>query len=75
MRIGEYTYTNPDDTPWAEREPESNSWENFQDWMAETVNAIIHNPLLWIGLMVVALIVLGPMTGILGVALRYLEGE
>ena len=76
LRIGEYTYTNPDDTPWAERDPESNAWENFQDWMAETVNAIIHNPLIWVIIAgVILLIGLGLMTGILGIAIRFLDGE
>ena len=75
LRIGEYTYTNPNDTPWAERKPESNAWENLQNWMAETVNAVLHNPLLWIAVAVIILIVLGPMTNILGITLRFLDGE
>jgi len=76
LRIGEYTYTNPDDTPWAERKPESNAWENLQDWIAETINAIIHNPLIWVLIAVIILLVgLGPMTSILGIALRFLDGE
>ncbi len=27
LQIGKYTYTNPDDTPWAVRAPEDNWWE------------------------------------------------
>lgn len=29
IQIGEYTYTNPDDTPWGTREPEQKIWETF----------------------------------------------
>ena len=72
LRIGEYTYTNPDDTPWAERQPETNSWENFQEWLGET----LRSPWLWIAVVgVVLLFSLGPLTQFLGLLLRFFDGE
>lgn len=41
IRVGKYTYTNPDDTPWADRPPETTWWEDFQDWL----NSALSNPM------------------------------
>ena len=55
LRVGKYTYTNPDDTPWGQRTPEETWWERVEAWLSGLVN----HPLFW-------LIALGGVVMVLG---------
>ena len=37
IRIGKFTYTNPDNTPWGQRQPHKAWLEIFYDWMVDTL--------------------------------------
>jgi len=60
IQLGKYTYTNPDDTPWGNRQPESSglqAWLNAIDkWLSNPLN--IPWVLLGIGLVVLVLIII-----------------
>jgi hypothetical protein len=68
IRVGKYTYTNPDDTPWGEREPEPTGWEIFIENLQSTLGDLSRNPLVWIIAAIIGLVVLsatGALTNIL----------
>ena len=64
LRVGKYTYTNPDDTPWGEREPERDWWQVFVDSLKDGFSDFMGNPLTWIVAGVVLLFALS-VTGVL----------
>lgn len=72
LRIGKYTYTNPDDTPWAQRDPDSwDPWGWLRDWWAG-VTGWFTNPLNLAGtfialgiVLVVAVLVFLFLTGLI----------
>ena len=37
IRIGKFTYTNPDNTPWGQRQPIKGWIETFYDWLVDTL--------------------------------------
>lgn len=51
LRIGEFTYVNPDDTPWAEEQPEST--DPVWAWITDPLSSWFANPLNLFGLFVV----------------------
>jgi hypothetical protein len=56
LRIGKFTYTNPDDTPWAKRLPESyDPWKWLKDWWSG-VTSWFSQPLNLFGTLVVLMI-------------------
>jgi hypothetical protein len=65
LRIGKFTYTNMDDTPWAQRKPEDNWWNQVVNNTVQTVGDILGNPFFWlviiIGMIVLILWFLGPL--------------
>lgn len=50
LRIGSFTYTNPDDTPWSHRPPELDVVGQVLASIGAWVSGLMANPLFWLGL-------------------------
>ncbi len=58
LRLGRFTYTNIDDTPWGNRLPEDNQGDQFWKNLGANLQGLSASPWFWIGLVAIVAVVL-----------------